>query len=122
MDLEEMIKRYLGNCEFMRGLSFRTLKAYKTDMDQFRKFAEGEDWCSKQTQELYIRYLYSAFKPKTARRKIACLKSFFSFLEEDFDFENPYHKLRIKHKEPLTLPRTIPAHTLQLLLQTFRIV
>lgn len=57
------------------------------------------------------------YKPKTVKRKIASIKAFFHYLEyKDVIEINPFNKLQIKFREPVILPKTIPLHTVEVLL------
>ena len=51
---------------------------------------------------------------KSAKRKIACVKAFYRYMEiEDIIDFNPFHKIILKYKEPLKLPKTIPLNCIQ---------
>lgn len=107
--MKEEITKYLYVCEKSKGLSKLTLKAYKIDFKQFEEFMIGKDYLSKNDLVEYIQLLHSQYKPKTAKRKIACIKAFYHYLEiENIIDYNPFHKILLKYKEPVTLPRTIP--------------
>lgn len=110
MELKKEIANYLENCRYMKGLSEKTIKAYSIDLKQYEGFTkEKESWCIKSVIEDYIKHAYINFKPRSARRKISSLKAFFHYLElEDILEINPFHKIMLKHKEPLVLPKTIP--------------
>ncbi len=116
--LSETIIRYIDHCKYMKGLSDKSIKAYTTDLNQFEIWC-GSDitWDSKPTLENYIKHLYEKFKPRSAKRKIACLKAFFHYLEvEEFIETNPFHKIKYKRREALVLPKSIPINTLSNLL------
>ena len=116
--LPETIIHYIDHCKYMKGLSDKSIKAYTTDLNQFKNWC-GDDitWNSKQVLENYIKYLYKNFKPRSAKRKIACLKAFFRYLEvEEFITANPFHKIKYKRREALVLPKSIPINTLSNLL------
>lgn len=116
--LPETIIHYIDHCKYMKGLSDKSIKAYTTDLNQFENWC-GNDitWNSKQVLENYIKYLYEKFKPRSAKRKIACLKAFFHYLEvEEFITTNPFHKIKYKRREALVLPKSIPINTLSNLL------
>lgn len=109
INLKKCVKQFLSNCQYMRGLSDKTIKAYSIDLRQFEEFGEKNNWQSKVHIESYIQHLYSSYKPKTSKRKIACLKVFFNYLENnDLLQNNPFHKISIKRREPIILPRVIP--------------
>ena len=116
--------KYLVTCKSLKGLSDLTLKAYKIDLKQFCDFMSHRDCFDKNeliipndnNNELnsYINMLHSWYKPKSAKRKIACVKAFYRYMEiEDIIDYNPFHKIIIKYKEPIKLPRTIPLNCIQ---------
>lgn len=109
MNLEHLINIYLKHCSVQNNLSFKTLKAYKSDLSQFRVFMSDNDFLDKRNIEDYIAYLKSmSYKIKTIKRKIASLKAFFSFLtyQEYIEF-NPFYKIKVKIKESFVLPKII---------------
>ncbi len=109
MNLEHLINIYLEHCSIQNNLGFKTLKAYKSDLSQFREFMNDKDFLNKNNIEDYIAYLKSmSYKIKTIKRKIASLKAFFSFLtyQEYIEF-NPFYKIKLKIKESFVLPKII---------------
>lgn len=109
MNLENLINIYLEHCSIQNNLSFKTLKAYKTDLSQFREFTKDNDFLNKSNIEDYIAYLKSlSYKIKTIKRKIASLKAFFSFLNyQDYIEFNPFYKIKLKIKDSFMLPKII---------------
>ena len=84
------------------------MKAYRIDLRQFVEFIEGEE-PSKEKIERYITYLHKKYKQKTVKRKIASLKVFYAYLEEEEIIEeNPMRRVHTKFKEERVLPRIIP--------------
>ena len=119
-NLQVCVENYLDDCRYMKGLSDKTLKAYTIDLRQFIEFCATDNkiWYKRETLESYIKMLYVKYKPKTAKRKIACLKAFFRYLEcEESIADNPFHKIVIKRREPMVLPRVIPVPTLTKILE-----
>lgn len=113
IDLENEFNNYLTYCLKQKNLSSHTLKAYKIDITQYRSFA-GKITIDKDTLVNYIRHLHETYKPKTIRRKIASLKTFFHYLYyQDIIKNNPFGKIDTYFKEPKTLPKTIPQHVIQ---------
>lgn len=109
MNLEHLINIYLEHCSIQNNLGFKTLKAYKSDLSQFREFMNDKDFLNKNNIEDYIAYLKSmSYKIKTIKRKIASLKAFYSFLtyQEYIEF-NPFYKIKLKIKESFVLPKII---------------
>ncbi|MCH5301187.1 MAG: tyrosine-type recombinase/integrase [Ruminococcus sp.] len=110
-------EEYLTVCKSMKGLSDLTLKAYKIDLQQFCDFMNEKDCFDKNELNSYINMLHSRYKPKSAKRKIACIKAFYRYMEiEDIIDFDPFHKIILKYKEPLKLPRTIPLSCIQSIL------
>ena len=108
-DLLEEKDKYLIACKSLKGLSDLTLKAYRIDLAQFCGFMECRDCFDKNELNSYINLLHSLYKPKSAKRKIACVKAFYRYMEiEGIIGFNPFHQIILKYKEPLKLPRTIP--------------
>ena len=67
----------------------------------------------------YIVHLHSSYKPKSAKRKIASLKAFFHYCKfKEIINQNPFDKVEICFREPITLPKTIPLETLEIFLAT----
>lgn len=109
MNLEHLINIYLEHCKIQNNLSFKTLKAYKSDLSQFRVFISDNDFLNKSNIEDYIAYLKSmSYKIKTIKRKIASLKAFYSFLiYQEYIEINPFYKIKLKIKESFVLPKII---------------
>lgn len=117
-ELKLNVERFLNDCRFMKGLSDKTIKAYSIDLKQFLEFCNDMAWSEKETIEYYIKEMYLNYKPKTAKRKIACLKVFFRYLENNELFaSNPFHKIQFKRHETLVLPKVIPTSTLAKILE-----
>lgn len=113
-NLIEEKDKYLTVCKSLKGLSDLTHKAYSIDLKQFCDFMNGRDCFDKNEINSYINMLHSLYKPKSAKRKIACVKAFYRYMEiEDIIDFNSFHKIIIKYKEPIKLPRTIPLNCIQ---------
>jgi len=110
LTLSDVIEKFIFHCQYEKHLNFKTLKAYKCDLDQFRQFVSHLNQSlpikeiSKDVLKEYLKQL-CLLKPKTFRRKVATVKAMFNFLEFDDLIEtNPFRKLRIKINDPLILP------------------
>lgn len=120
-NLETLVKDYLEFCSTQKCLDGKTLKAYRIDLRQF-----SEQICTTKVSEInsvilekYIAMLHQYYQPKTAKRKIASLKSFFHFLEyKDLIKQNPFNRLQLHFREPVKLPKTIPLDIVETLLTT----
>lgn len=100
------ISSFLFHCKIEKNLSEKTLKAYHIDLNQFQKFTAVDDIEAITKEELKNYFVYlSKFSKKTIKRKIATLKTFFSYLEfEELIDSNPFRKVRLKIKDDLVLP------------------
>ncbi len=110
-DLSKQIADFLNHCKHSRALNNKTLKAYSTDLEQFRIYSK--DKYSREVIREYLTLLHNNFKPKTVKRKIATLKAFTHFLLiEDIIDVNPFHKIETSFREPIILPKTIPLNVI----------
>ena len=117
-ELSNEIENYLRVCTVAKGLSPLTLKAYKIDFKQFSVFMDGKDCLSKECLCEYIEHLHRNYKPKSAKRKVASIKAFYHYMEmEDIIEINPFHKIKVKYKEPFILPKIIPLPDVQSILR-----
>lgn len=117
MDIQHYSALFLNYCQARKKLNIKTLKAYKTDLNQFALFCNND--FSKETLSCYIEAMHEQYKPKTVRRKIATLKAFTHFLLiEDHIEHNPFQRLDISFREPVILPKTIPLSVINQILLT----
>lgn len=108
MSLCKSIQIYLEYCQFRKRLDGKTLKAYRIDLAQYQLFIGNQD-VSKEMIEKYLATLHQKYKPKTVKRKIASIKAFYNFLEDEAVLsENPFRCIKVKFKENMRLPRIIP--------------
>ncbi|MDR0437206.1 MAG: tyrosine-type recombinase/integrase [Bacteroidales bacterium] len=110
MTLQSTINEFLTHCQFEKNLNTKTIEAYTMDLDQFLNFVSSEDIrndvrkIDKIILKEYLQKL-SLFKTKTIKRKMACLKAMFNYLEyENDDFYSPFHRLKIRLKDAFILP------------------
>lgn len=116
MNVQQTLKGYLDYCEFRKELNQKTLKAYRIDLKQYFDFVEVLK-PSKEKIEEYITQLHKDFKQKTVKRKIASMKAFYNYLEEEEVLtENPFRRIHVKFKETVRLPRVIPRNEIEQLL------
>lgn len=112
----DQLTPYLEYCEYRKELDKKTIKAYKIDLNQFFIYMAGKQ-PKKEKIEEYITELHKKYKQKTIKRKIASLKAFFNYLEEEeILIDNPFQKIKVKFKEAVVLPRVIPRQEIELLL------
>lgn len=111
LTINKAIHQFLFHCQYEKQLDAKTIKSYETDLNQFESFIKKKNISNDNLTEIdkdflkdYIKHI-SNFKPKTIKRKIASLKAMFNFIEFDNEhFANPFHKVKIKIKDPLILP------------------
>lgn len=113
--LKDYISEYLNYCEYRKQLNFKTIKAYKIDLNQYNSFCQDiYDPFSKKAVDSYITELFKHYKPKSVKRKIASLKAFFHYLKyTELLAQNPFDKLDVHFREAKLLPKTIPFHSIQ---------
>ncbi len=116
--LQAKITTFLQHCQFERNLSAHTLKAYRLDLNQFSLFAKenagsGEPLNIRRNTIKGFAQKQHTFKPRTQRRRMAALKSFFGFLErEELIEQNPMANIRLNIRVGRPLPRTVGLNTL----------
>ena len=117
--LTAQIYHYLDYCKYQKKLSEKSVKAYRIDLTQFAALFESEaEPLTKACISQYIQALHQQYKPKTAKRKIACLRAFVNYLEFDEQIDiNPIDKIRLEFREPITLPKSLPLKTIGRLLR-----
>ena len=82
MNLQDRAKEYLEYCTYRKELDAKTVKAYRIDLKQYFSFVCCDE-PEKETIERYITNLHKKYKQKTVKRKIASVKAFYSYLEEE---------------------------------------
>lgn len=117
MEIREEMELYLEFCQYRKELSKNTVKAYRIDLEQFLRYVK-EDALLRSKIEAYITELHKKYKQKTVKRKIASIKAFYQYLEEEerMEVSNPFTKIRVKFKEAESLPRIIPRNEIEKLL------
>lgn len=115
---DEQITEYIQHCRFHKSLDEKTLKAYRIDLKQYYEFFEiFSIGFTREGVSNFLMFLHGNFKPKTVKRKIASIKAFLNYCEdEDLLEENPFRRMKIKYNEPFVLPKTIPVKDLTKLL------
>lgn len=110
---------FLRHCEIERRLSPFTVKAYRLDLGQLTRYATLCEMPLIHSQEISREWLreflgsFSDLKVKSLRRKIATLRSFFGYLEEEKMIAgNPATRLGRGLKKEKVLPRTTTAKDL----------
>ena len=121
-NLQKIITTYLTFCQDQKRLDNKTIKAYKIDLSQFTHFLSDDFSKSIDSKSLegFITLLHQTYKPKTVKRKIASIKAFYHYMEyKEIIQINPFNKIQIKFREPVTLPKIIPMNTIQTFFQLY---
>ena len=103
MNNAEYVGRFLRVSKIEKNLSEKTLKAYGCDLKAFLAFFKSINIESIGIEDLrgYLDHLEKGdLKDSTIRRKLATIKVFFSFLEDEGLIEfSPTRKLKKKFRE-----------------------
>jgi integrase/recombinase XerD len=122
--LNSAINWFLDHCTHHRKLSHHSLKAYRHDLTLFRVFASSPPTdlsISSIDRNVIQRWLASMnnVKPRTIRRRLASLKSMFSYLERLGKLtNNSLAGFRSEVKVGSSLPRTVARTTVKSLLRS----
>lgn len=123
MNFQREIEDFHAHCR-RKGLSLLTLRAYGRDLVDFSSWLRT----SSSQDNPYARDAITAWlenmqdrdlAPASIKRRLACLKVMFAWLEEEERLEiNPFHKLKLTIRLPRRLPRDLSRKELQLLLKS----
>ncbi len=110
---------YLDHCK-VKQLSPHTLRAYSTDLKEFILWfgASNIQHCDRESLTCWLTCLHQRnLAPATIRRKVAPLKVFFIWLEENtYLDQNPFKSIRLSIKVPKKLPNYLNSFQAKLLL------
>lgn len=124
MNINKLFNEFIKHCKHEKLLSDKTIKAYKIDFNQFSEYLDSENitqisQVSKNHIRSFVRSISESYKSKTIKRKLATIKSFFNFLEdEDIILANPASKVKTTMKEQFTLPKTLTLTEIQVILES----
>lgn len=123
--MQEQIDRFLRYLQDEKGYSGNTIAAYRNDLQQFLAFLDRAasdavtSWVGVDQEriQMYGKYLEGqSYAPSTVARKIASVKSFFSFLlDSGVLMTNPTNTLNAPKVEK-KLPRILTVQEVELLL------
>lgn len=124
MSMPEAVAGFLLSCK-LKKLSSHTVRAYKSDLRHFRRWAHEEDIAAALTPAKLSEWRQfldnQEFAPTTIKRRIAALKAFSKWLvREDRLSENPFLGLEATIRLPKRLPRHLSTIELRQLLKTAR--
>ena len=120
MNVQQAIAQFLDHGQSVRNLSDRTLRAYQSDLAQFRTHMEDTPAIeiTPEHLELYLEKLDGGpYRDTSIRRKVAALKVFFRYLEEaGIVSESPARRLKIKKPVENRVPTVLSPREVRALL------
>ncbi|HEU4521487.1 MAG TPA: tyrosine-type recombinase/integrase [Thermoanaerobaculia bacterium] len=120
MNVQQAIAEFLEHGQSVRNLSDRTLRAYQSDLTQFHGHVSDTQMVDITPDDLetYLDKLGTGpYRDTSIRRKVAALKVFFRYLEEQgVVHESPARKLRIKRPVENRVPTVLSSREIRSLL------
>ncbi len=120
MNVQQAIAQFLEHGQTVRNLSDRTIRAYQSDLVQFHQHMSDVPTVEITSQHLetYLDKLGDGpYRDTSIRRKVAALKVFFRFLEEQgIVEESPARRLRIKKPVENRVPTVLSNREVRALL------
>ena len=120
MNVQQAITQFLEHGQTVRNLSDRTLRAYQSDLTQFHVHMHDTATVDITADHLesYLSDLSGGpYRDTSVRRKVAALKVFFRFLEEQgIVHESPARKLKIKKPVENRVPTVLSSREIRALL------
>ena len=120
MNVQQAINEFLQHGQTVRNLSDRTLRAYQSDLSQFNLHLTDTSMVDITPEHLegYLDKLGTGpYRDTSIRRKVAALKVFFRFLEEQgIVHESPARKLKIKRPVENRVPTVLSSREIRTLL------
>ena len=120
MNVQQAIADFLQHGQAVRNLSDRTLRAYQSDLTQFHVHVDGANMVdiTPEHLETYLDKLGTGpYRDTSIRRKVAALKVFFRYLEEQgVVTESPARKLKIKRPVESRVPTVLSTREVRSLL------
>src|SRR3954447_20039778 len=120
MDVQQAIAEFLQHGQTVRNLSDRTLRAYSSDLCQFNIHLSDTPMVEITPEHLegYLDKLGpEPYRDTSIRRKVAALKVFFRFLEEQgVVSESPAKRLKIKRPVENRVPTVLSSREVRALL------
>lgn len=112
MTLDEACAAFLAQCR-IKNLSPHSLRAYGVDLQEFMRFIGAHTPVTDIDRHALRRFMAHLFevrklKETSIKRRIACLKVMFRWLElDDVITTNPFHRLDARIRLPKKLPRSL---------------
>ena len=86
MNTHQVCEQFLLYCQHNKQLSHHTIEAYAQDLRFFTQFTENiniNNYEKQQLKDYFVHLNQQGYAKKTVKRRIACLKSMFRWLELD---------------------------------------
>ncbi|OSM00285.1 tyrosine-type recombinase/integrase [Magnetofaba australis] len=114
MTLQHITQMFLQHCRYGKKLSEKTLAAYTIDLNDFLACLGSERaliTCDRDAIRQFLTYLQDVkqLKASSIKRRVACVKAMFRWLEVEELADNPFHKMSIAIKTPHLLPKSLCA-------------
>ena len=120
MNVQQAIAEFLQHGQTVRNLSDRTLRAYQSDLSQFDHQMNTSNAVdiTPEDLEVYLDKLGTGpYRDTSIRRKVAALKVFFRYLEEQgVVSESPARRLKIKKPVESRVPTVLSNREIRALL------
>ena len=123
--LAPMIDKFLESLQFEKRSSAHTITSYKTDLEQFRKYllfqyeiSEPETARSPMLRSWIVSLMEEGLNPVSINRKIASLRSFYSFLRKKGLITADPTKILSALKTRKKLPAYIEEKSMEVLFDT----
>ena len=120
MDHIALFQNFLSHCR-RNGLAQNTIRAYQSDLSDYQNWCARSQRSGEINKESILDWVTDMrdrqLSPGTLKRRVACLKSFFGWLEEEESIDlNPFHRLKLAIRQPKKLPRDLNRSELNLLI------
>lgn len=120
MNVQQAIAQFLEHGQTVRNLSDRTLRAYQSDLVQFHLHMSDTpamEITADDLESYLVKLDGGPYRDTSIRRKVAALKVFFRFLEEQgIVAESPARKLKIKKPVENRVPTVLSQREVRALL------
>ena len=109
---ENLVQSYRSYLQDDRKYSLHTVVAYMSDIDTLLAFLTNEDlgdvtYVTSRIAKYYVAFLFGQYDPKSIRRKISSVRTFYDFLiEEGVIEENPFENVELP-KVKKVLPKFV---------------
>ena len=112
--MQQLLDEYIEYLKYEKRYSNHTTVAYLKDLQQFivyyKSYAEEESWFAVNNKDIrswIAGIIEEGNTPKTANRKLSCLKSFYQYLNKKGLFNSNPAKLIVSPKSKKSIPQFI---------------